>query len=376
MSEQIRAIGMSSGGLDSLLALALVKQQGIEVLAVHCATGFDSGEIRRGLGWLGENGTAIEDAAAQAAAGAGVPLQVIDVAGRDYNQMLQRPRHGYGKNCNPCIDCHALMLRRCAALMAEGGFHFIFTGDVLGQRPKSQRLHALRLIDREAGLENLVVRPLSARALPPTIPEQRGWIDRGRLLDISGRSRGRQIALARELGFARWVSPAGGCLLTDAHYSTRLRDLIDHAAEPLALGRADYALLLVGRHLRLDARVKFVVGRDARDNAALEKLGRGHWLLEATGHPGPTTLVQGEPGDDDLRRIAAITAGYGKGRAAARVTVQARRGDVQRSLEVTPVDPDNASALRISSRVSEAPARGASEPGRARVGELRVDEDR
>jgi len=347
MSEPIRAIGMSSGGLDSMLALALVKRQGIDVLAVHFATGFGAGEIHRGLGWTGADGKPVASDAARSAASVGVPLEVIDVAGRSYNEMLLQPRHGYGKRFNPCIDCHAFMLRRCRELMAERGIHFVFTGEVLGQRPMSQRLHALKLVEQEAGLENMIVRPLSARSLPPTIPEQRGWIDRERLLDISGRSRFRQLALVRELGFVRWANPAGGCLLTDVNYSKKLRDLVDHTSEPLALGRSDYALLLVGRHFRLDPQTKFIVGRDERDNAALERLGQGHWLLETASHAGPTALVQGEPSDDDLQRIAAITAGYGKGRAAAQVTVQAQRGDQRRSFEVAPVSPDSLSALHI-----------------------------
>jgi len=349
MSEKIRAIGMLSGGLDSTLALEIMKRQGIEVIAVNFYTGFCITETHRRSGWKNKRGEVPRNEALVAAADVGVEVELIDIAGADYNRMLLDPRYGYGKNVNPCIDCRIFMFERCKALMAERDARFVFTGEVLGQRPKSQRFHTLRLIERASGLEGLIVRPLSARMLPPTIPEQEGWLDRAALYDITGRSRTRQMALARELGLASWPSPAGGCcFLTDENYARKFRDLVSHTEDAAStLTHEDFLLLAIGRRFRLDEQVVFMVGRDEGENAALQRLARGGWLLDAEEVPGPTALVLGEPDDAALERVAAVVAGYGKGRDQPRVTVVAQRGELRRSLEVAPERGASVDALRV-----------------------------
>lgn len=348
MGKKVRAIGMISGGLDSTLAMAVVKNLGVEVLAVTFQTGFGVTEIHRGIGWKDRSGHIPQDAAEQSAQQLGVKLLVVDVIGPEYNDMLLNPKFGYGKNFNPCIDCHAFMLRKCKELMATHSAQFVFTGEVLGQRPMSQRLHALRQVEQAAGLPGLVLRPLSARALPPTIPEQEGLIDRNALYDIVGRGRTQQMSLARELGITDYPSPAGGCFLTEENYSRRLRDLVKHTENPVAtLGRNDYLLLGLGRHFRLSPKVAFVIGRDAAENQALESFVQGRWRLEALDHAGPTTLVLGAPETDDLKRIAAITAGYGQGRDQPQVAVTGHNGEEQREFLVTPERGQTVSRLQV-----------------------------
>src|SRR5512134_2669451 len=210
-----RAIGMISGGLDSTLALALVRRQGIEVKAVNFYTGLCITETQRRKGGRAD-GTIPQNEALRAAADLEVDVEYVDISGPEYLEMLLHPRYGYGANANPCVDCRIFMMRKAKEIMEREGADFVFTGEVLGQRPKSQRRDTLRIVERESGLTGRLVRPLSAKLLEPTLPEKAGLLDRERLEDISGRSRQRQMALARELGIEDWPQPAGGCCyLTD-----------------------------------------------------------------------------------------------------------------------------------------------------------------
>jgi hypothetical protein len=233
--------------------------------------------------------------------------------------------------------------------MGELGASFVFTGEVLGQRPMSQRLRALSMVETDGELPGLVVRPLSAKLLQPTIPEKQGWIKRDQLYDISGRGRQRQMGLARQLGFKSWANPAGGCLLTDGNYAKKFRDLVAHTEDPLHnLTRDDYAMLLVGRHKRLNERVSFVIGRDQRENDTLIRMAKDRWLVDGDEViMGPTTLVKGDASDADLARIAAITAGFGKARGEESVTMRAYRGGEQKMLRVKPESGDSVVALSI-----------------------------
>jgi tRNA U34 2-thiouridine synthase MnmA/TrmU len=305
MDRKIRALGLLSGGLDSMLAAALLRAQGLEVTGITFVTPFfGAGRAR------------------EAAAHLGLPLKVVDLFEKFF-PLIFTPPHGFGRGHNPCIDCHILMLREAGALMAAEGFDFLFTGEVLGQRPMSQHRGALNLVARESGFPDLILRPLSARLLKPTGPELSGWVDRERLLDLSGRSRKRQMALAPEYGITRYPAPAGGCLLTDPGYAARLKELLSQQGQ---VSRQDLDLLRWGRHFRLPGGAKAVVGRTHRENEALEALlGPGDYLLKVQDYPGPSVLMPGNAGAEALQEAAALTAAYSDAPSGAPVTVTLER---------------------------------------------------
>lgn len=322
----VRAIALLSGGLDSILAIRVVQEQGVEVEAVHFTSVFSNGAGR----------PISETSAAKAAGQLGVPLKVIEFT-QEMLEMAKNPRHGLGKNLNPCIDCHAAMLRRAGEYMRETGAQFIISGEVLGQRPMSQNWQSLQVVARRSGVEGLALRPLSAQALEPTIPEKEGWVDRGKLLGISGRSRKAQMELAKRFGIREYPNPAGGCLLTDKGFSLRLKDLIDHGEFDLN----DVRTLTVGRHYRPDGRTKIIVGRNQAQNELLESLAReGDALLQTVDVQGPLTLVRGEASEENLRMAAEMTARYSQGRDRAVVRVGIRRAGekAERVIEAEPCD--------------------------------------
>jgi tRNA U34 2-thiouridine synthase MnmA/TrmU len=269
--NKIKAIGITSGGLDSMLAALVLKKQGLDILLVCFTTPF----------FFHHN-------ALRSAMAVGLPIKVVDIT-EDHLAMLRHPSHGFGACMNPCIDCHALMIRKAGEIMKEQGALFVFTGEVLGQRPFSQHRQALRTVARESGLHDLLLRPLSARLLDITVPEKEGWVNREGLLDISGRSRKQQMALAAQEGFMDYPAPAGGCLLTEKIFSNRLKDLFRHEENFLV---RDVHLLKVGRHFRLNDYVKLVVGRNQRENETLCSVALPEDdLLTCLDYPGPTGLV-------------------------------------------------------------------------------------
>ncbi|MBI5838030.1 MAG: thiamine biosynthesis protein [Candidatus Eisenbacteria bacterium] len=335
--EPIKALAMLSGGLDSSLALHLIKAQGIEVEAVNFHTGFCLTDAHRALGQTAnKNGTPYRNEALRAGAHERIPVRVVDVS-KDYLPVVTQPRYGYGSAMNPCIDCRIFMLRRARTLMDEIGAKFVFTGEVLGQRPMTQHLRALQLIEREAGLEGLVLRPLSARLLPPTIPEKEGWVDREQLMNISGRSRRAQIELADQFQIGEYPQPAGGCCsLVDANFGRRLRDLYAHR-DPESIQPEEYVMLKLGRHLRLAPGLKLIVGRNEGENKFLEMWRGERWLLGTPDHPGPLTLLDGEPTAEQLLECARIAARYCDGKREPKVRVLAsRRSGESRELDVAP----------------------------------------
>jgi tRNA U34 2-thiouridine synthase MnmA/TrmU len=346
-----KAIAMISGGLDSTLALSLIRRQGIAVKAINFYTGFCITETQRRKGGRSD-GTVPRNEALRAAADLEVDIEYVDISGSEYLDMLVHPKWGYGANANPCVDCRVFMMRKAKEIMVAEGADFIFTGEVLGQRPKSQRRDTLRIIERDSGLEGRLLRPLSAKLLPPTIPEQEGIVDREQLLDISGRSRLRQIALARELGVTDFPQPAGGCCyLTDESFSRKFFDVLDNrekAGAPRKLVQEDIILMSTGRHFRLSPRAKLVVGRTEVENALLEHHVEGRARLEARNLLGPVALVEGEPTWEERQLAAAIVARYGKGKDLPRVEIEWREGDLVESYEVVP-EPDEAriEALRV-----------------------------
>jgi tRNA U34 2-thiouridine synthase MnmA/TrmU len=247
-----------------------------------------------------------------------LPIRVVDITER-HIQVVKNPTHGYGENMNPCIDCHALMIRVAGEMMPAEDASFVVTGEVLGQRPMSQNKRSLEIVAQESGLGRLLVRPLSAKHLAITIPEERGWIRRERLMDIKGRSRKQQIQLAETLGITDYPTPAGGCLLTEEVFSRRLRDLISFDHE---LTHGALELLKIGRHFRVSPHAKLVVGRNREENQAIDQLVSDRdVLLKCLSVPGPTAGILGRPSRETLELAAAITASYSDARETE-VTLQ------------------------------------------------------
>ncbi len=305
MKEKIRALGLFSGGLDSMLAAARLRDQGLEVTLICFVTPFYGA-----------------DRARESAAHLGLPLIELDITEKFW-PLIFAPPHGFGKGHNPCIDCHLLMIREAGLLMAAQGFHFIFTGEVLGQRPMSQNRGSLNLIAQESGLGELLLRPLSARLLKTTRPEQEGWVDRERLLNLSGRGRRPQMALAAAHGITRYPAPAGGCLLTDPGYAVRLKELLDHRGGGVT--RQELEVLRWGRHFRLPGGAKAVVGRTEKENEALLALRvPGDTLLEAEDYPSPLVLVSGKASAGDVDEAAGLAAAYSDAPTDARIRVSVR----------------------------------------------------
>ena len=286
---------LMSGGLDSILAAKMMLEQGVELLAVN----FSAKLCMCGCKKTGAS------AAESAAKMLGIQLETIDITG-DFVEMVKNPRYGHGANMNPCIDCKIYMLRHAKDMMAGSGASFLVTGEVLGQRPMSQRRDALNLIEKRAEVKGLLLRPLTAKNLEPTIPETEGIVDREKLLDISGRSRRSQMALAKEFGIGEYPNPAGGCLLTDPGFAKRVKDAIKHGE----FDAANLALLSVGRHFRLSPEARLVVGRDKGENDILISLaGPGDSIFKLADRQGPISVLRGKI-DAGLIKLAAGIAAY------------------------------------------------------------------
>jgi tRNA-specific 2-thiouridylase len=345
MNTHGKAIGLVSGGLDSALAVAVIRRQGIEVLGLNYHNGFSPGAVR--LEVLGEESIEIllERRARDLSLSLHVPVEVIDIS-EEYIDLLLDPKYGYGANVNPCIDCRIQMLKRAKERMVAEGASFVFTGEVLGQRPMSQHRGAMNTVIRESGLDGYLVRPLSAKLLPRTVPETDGLLDRERLLDIQGRSRRRQMELAEEFGLTGYSQPAGGCLLTDENYARKFKDLVDHEGKR-AITRQTAVLLTVGRHFRLSGGVKIVVGRERTENHYIERNWADDWLATTADSPGPTTLIIGDPADAELQAAASITARYSDAKRESSVRVRLKKGLEERMVSVAPAANEDLDRYRI-----------------------------
>ena len=332
MTKRIKAICLLSGGLDSSLAIRLMQEQGIDVRAVNF------------VGPFGRCAGGDVDSPAQAVAGAlGVDLQTV-VLGEDYLEIIRNPRYGYGSNVNPCIDCRIYMLRRAREIMGREGASFVVTGEVVGQRPMSQRADTMRKVEKDSGLIGLLLRPLCAKLLAPTVPEEQGWVDRERLLGISGRSRKELLRLAEEKRVTGYSSPGGGCLLTDPRFAVRVRDLLKH--DVLTLDGIE--LLKVGRHFRLPLGSKLVVGRNEADNIRLLALhNESDTVLTTESCPGPTAILKGARAREEEDLAAAIVTRYSDGRTAGVAAVSITSPTGRRIRDTAPMAADDVEGLMI-----------------------------
>ena len=316
------AIALFSGGLDSTLAIRLMQVQGINVHAIHFTSPF--------FGVSPESDSGKYDAR-RAAEALKVPL-IIHQLGEDYLEMLRNPSHGYGKAINPCIDCHIYFLKKAGELMRSLGADFVITGEVMGQRPMSQRKDALKTVERDCGLEGLLLRPLSARFLDPTIPEKEGWVDREQLPQVKGRSRKDQFRLAAELGVREYPTPAGGCLLTETSYESKVRDIFSHREK---LASRDFRLLRVGRHFRLDEQTKVIIGRNAAENDIITGIKENsETLIRWEEGSSPTGLICGPASDKTVEFAAAILLRYTKAEKGATCAIAVFRGAEQETVSV------------------------------------------
>lgn len=310
----MKAISLLSGGLDSTLATIIVAQQGVKVLAVKFLTQFGCD--------VGEGSSCGYDVSSLASR-FGFEMKLCHM-GDEYIEMVRNPKYGRGRNMNPCIDCRIIMLNWAKEYMKDADAQFVITGEVLNQRPMSQNREKMMVIEKETGLKGLILRPLSAKHFEPTIAEQNGWVDRERLLDIDGRSRRKQLELAKSLGLTEeeYGQPSGGCNLTDPGFSQRLGDLWAHYPNA---GAADITLLKVGRHFWVGTECKIIVGRNEGENQALDFLFKDNdCIVTLEDVPGPTTLVRGKFGEDELRVAAALTFRYGDASDKARIKVDGR----------------------------------------------------
>jgi len=332
MKDKIKAVALFSGGLDSILAVKLIQEQGIEVRGVNFKTPFFG---------LDKTFTAIKNL--------GIDLEIIEIT-QELLEILRNPKHGFGKNMNPCIDCHALMFKKAGEYMTRIGASFILSGEVLGERPMSQNRSSLNIIERESGFEGRILRPLSALLLTETIPEKEGLVDRDKLLDISGRSRKRQMELAAKMGIEDYPSPAGGCKLTEPAFSKRLRDLFTQGVFSLE----DIELLKLGRHFRLSKDIKLVVGRNKEENEQLQNFFQdGDFLFNAKNLKGPVSLLKkkSKVNNEFIDKSCQITARYcdrnEEENEEVNINYYSKSKELVRTMKVKPLIEDELEILRI-----------------------------
>lgn len=333
----MKAIALISGGLDSTLAARLIKEQGVELIGLNTISPFCLCNRRSSKGCLYGAGEVTKK----------LDLRLISInVTEELLEIVKEPRHGYGSNMNPCIDCRILLFRKAKEAMQREGASFIVTGEVLGQRPMSQKLNTMRLIEEEAGLDGLVLRPLSAKILSPTIPEEQGWISRDKLLAIAGRGRREQMDLACELGINDYPCPSGGCLLTDPEFSKRLRDLMKYGEFNLD----GIELLKAGRHFRLNQDTKLIVGRNEKENERLFNLTQENdYLFMPKEIAGPTALGRGNFNSELIKLSCSITCRYCDLNGNINTDIIYRRipNKEERFLKVSPLTNRELENLRI-----------------------------
>jgi len=335
-----KAVALISGGLDSLLATRLIQEQDIHVEGINFFTGFcveghthairkkDRDKVKRNNAlWVAEQ--------------LGIKLHIVDIV-EEYKNVVINPKHGYGANLNPCLDCKIFMVQKAHEWIQSHGFDFIITGEVIGQRPMSQRKQTMPIVSAESGADDLLLRPLCAKNLPPTRAELEGWVDREKLEDFSGRSRKPQMALARRFGFEDYAQPAGGCcFLTDASYSVKLQDLWHNRGQK-QYEIDDIMLLKVGRHIRPEPAYKLIIAREEGENRFLSGYKNQFQTIKTVSHAGPLALVEGKQLDQDQINLAcAITARFSKGRDANSVELSYSNCDKETTaIQIKPLTPN------------------------------------
>ena len=340
MTTQRKAVSLISGGLDSMLATKAMLDQGIHVEGINFYTGFcveghthairkkDKAKPKRNNAlWVAEQ--------------LGIKLHIIDVID-EYKDVVINPKHGYGSNLNPCLDCKCFMVKKAHEWIQENGFDFIITGEVVGQRPMSQRRDTMPVIQRESGAEDRLLRPLCAKILPETLPEREGWVDREKLFEFNGRGRKPQIALAGQMGIEDYAQPAGGCcFLTDAAYSNKLADLWTTRGER-QYELDDIMLLKVGRHLRPRPHFKLIVGREEGENRFLEGYRKQFTHIIPVSHPGPLVLIDGNINQEEITIAARLAARFSQGKKApsVRVAIHNKKGETS-EMEVPPYQKED-----------------------------------
>lgn len=323
---------MFSGGLDSILSVKLIRSQEIKVTAFHFLLPFTYLEKEKPIKAL------------ETARRLGIDAHVYQ-AGEEYVNMLKNPEHGYGKNMNPCIDCRIFMLKKAGEFMRETGASFLFSGEVVGQRPMTQRKKVMQMIERKAKVKDLLLRPLSAKLLKPTIPEGKGWIERKKLLGLQGRSRKTQINLAREFGIKDYPSPAGGCCLTDPQFAIKLKDALEYNEVNISELRS----LRFGRHFRLNSGAKLIVGRNEEENYIIEDLAEDKDLLiEGIGFGSPIALLKKSHTPEDIEIASSICLRYTKKSEDESAKVSVRTKEVKLGeKEVSPMEKEAVESLLI-----------------------------
>lgn len=340
LSRQPRAVALISGGLDSMLAAKVVQSQGVYVEGVNFFTGFcvegHTQAVKRTKKQKVKRHSAL-----WCAEQIGIPMQIVDIS-EDYKDIVINPEYGYGRLLNPCLDCKIFMVNRALDLKSNHGepFDFVITGEVVGQRPKSQRSETMAIIAKDSGAEDRLLRPLSAKNLPPSLPEREGWVDRAQLHGFSGRSRKPQFSLAKELGINEWSQPAGGCcFLTDESYTKKLQDLWD------SRGRRDYdledvVLLKIGRHIRPAPHYKLIIGREEGENQYLRGFRHKFAYMSTVSHVGPLCLIDGDPSKEERLLASRILARYSRGRTERDVTIRITdQSGVSEEIVVEPLQP-------------------------------------
>jgi len=327
-NKQVRALGLCSGGLDSMMSGLVLRQQGIEVEWVSFETPFFNAAKAR-----------------KASEMTGIPLTVKPIY-NIYIKMLKNPPAGYGKYMNPCMDCHTLMFKLAGEMMPQGNFDFLFSGEVLGQRPMSQNKQALGYVAKHSGFKGYILRPLSAKNLPETIPEKEGLVDREQLLDIAGRGRKRQMELAKNFGITDYPAPAGGCLLTDKNYSIRLREIFEHQE---TCSEEELHLLKYGRHFRLNPENKLIVGRTEKDNEQILNYQNPATdiVIDVKDYSSPIGLLPGSAPDNAVLLAASICTGYSKAPKLSPVDVVIQTAKKKKVIQVIAIQPGDVRKLMI-----------------------------
>lgn len=324
-NKRVLALGVVSGGLDSLLATILLLKQGIKISWINFTSPFFNNSER----------------CKKFAKEFGIRLRVVDLE-KNYLKMLLNPKYGYGKAMNPCIDCHIMMLKEAKKYANKIRADFIFTGEVLDERPFSQNRKALKIIEKEAGLEGKILRPLSAKLLPITEAEDSGLVDREKLLGIKGRKRSFQISLAKEFGIKDYPHPSGGCVLTEKEFGAKLEDLLRYKRK--GISKEDINLIKIGRHFRFE-KWKIIVGRNEEENKILEK--KKGIKLYVPNYGSPITLIENKACKEAIIKAAQITARYSDAKNESRVLVRYKIGKKENDIIVEPIKDEEIEKLRI-----------------------------